>query len=40
MSLKHIMLGMLREPHSGYDIKKQFEKSLKNFWRAELSHFM
>ncbi|MGI9308686.1 MAG: PadR family transcriptional regulator [Gammaproteobacteria bacterium] len=37
MSLKHIMLGMLREPHSGYDIKKEFEKSLRNFWRAELS---
>lgn len=37
MSLKHIMLGMLREPHSGYDIKKRFEKSLNSFWRAELS---
>lgn len=37
MSLKHIMLGMLREPRSGYDIKKQFEQSLRNFWRAELS---
>jgi DNA-binding PadR family transcriptional regulator len=31
------MLGMLREPHSGYDIKKKFEQSLRNFWRAELS---
>ena len=37
MSLRHILLGMLREPHSGYDIKKEFEKSLRNFWRAELS---
>ena len=37
MSLKHIMLGMLREPHSGYDIKSHFQKSLKNFWSAELS---
>jgi len=37
VSLKHIMLGMLREPHSGYDIKKTFEKSLRSFWRAELS---
>jgi PadR family transcriptional regulator AphA len=37
MSLKHIMLGILREPHSGYDIKKRFEKSLQSFWRAELS---
>ena len=37
MSLKYIMLGMLREPRSGYDIKKHFEQSLGNFWRAELS---
>ena len=37
MSLKHIMLGMLREPQSGYDIKKHFDQSLRNFWRAELS---
>ena len=37
MSLRHIMLGLLREPHSGYDIKKVFEQSLRNFWRAELS---
>ena len=32
MSLKHIMLGMLREPHSGYDLKKMFDGSLRNFW--------
>ena len=37
MSLRHIMLGMLREPHSGYDLKKGFDRSLRNFWRAELS---
>lgn len=37
MSLKHIMLGVLSEPHSGYDIKKEFEQTLRNFWRAELS---
>lgn len=37
MSLRHILLGLLREPQSGYDIKKHFEKSLKNFWSAELS---
>jgi len=37
VSLKYIMLGMLCTPHSGYDIKKQFERSLQNFWRAELS---
>lgn len=37
MSLKHILLGLLAEPHSGYDLKKQFDQSLRNFWRAELS---
>jgi len=37
VSLKHILLGVLSEPQSGYDIKKHFERSLKNFWRAELS---
>ena len=37
MSLKHILLGMLAEPHSGYDLKKEFNKSLRNFWNAELS---
>jgi len=37
VSLKHIMLGLLREPHSGYDIKKRFDQSLRSFWRAELS---
>ena len=37
MSLRHIMLGMLREPHSGYDIKKEYEDSQRNFWGAELS---
>ncbi len=37
MSLRHILLGLLKEPHSGYDLKKQFDRSLRNFWRAELS---
>ena len=37
MSLKHILLGMLAEPQSGYDLKKEFDKSLRNFWHAELS---
>ncbi len=37
MSLKHIMLGMLGDPCSGYDIKKNFERSMQNFWHAELS---
>ena len=37
MSLKHILLGMLRHPSSGYDLKKKFNTSLRHFWRAELS---
>lgn len=28
---------MLSEPHSGYDLKKEFDGSLRNFWNAELS---
>jgi DNA-binding PadR family transcriptional regulator len=28
---------LLQEPASGYDVKKQFDGSLRNFWRAELS---
>lgn len=37
MSLKFILLGLLDQPRSGYDIKQIFEGSLKNFWNAELS---
>tara|TARA_R110000772_G_scaffold46507_1_gene106130 strand:+ start:3291 stop:3857 length:567 start_codon:yes stop_codon:yes gene_type:complete len=37
MSLKHILLGMLEKPASGYDLKKAFEHSLSNFWNAELA---
>lgn len=37
MSLRHVLLGMLRQPSSGYDVKKQFDTSLRNFWKAELS---
>jgi DNA-binding PadR family transcriptional regulator len=28
---------MLRQPSSGYDVKKTFDSSLRNFWKAELS---
>ncbi len=31
------MLGILREPLAGYDIKNQFSGSLRHFWSAELS---
>lgn len=37
MSLPHVLLGMLKEPASGYELKQQFEKSVRHFWYAELS---
>lgn len=37
MSLDHILLGLLREPASGYDLKRQFQASVANFWPARLS---
>lgn len=37
MSLPHILLGLLREPASGYDLKDAFEREIRHFWSAELS---
>ena len=37
MSLDHILLGLLREPASGYDLKDAFNESVAHFWSAELS---
>jgi len=37
MGLKHILLGLLREPASGYDLKAAFDERLHYFWAAELS---
>ena len=37
MSLPHVLLGMLAEPASGYDLKQKFEHSVRHFWAAELS---
>ena len=37
MSLPHLLLGMLAEPASGYDLKRSFEGSIRYFWSAELS---
>lgn len=37
MSLDHILLGMLDEPASGYDLGREFEASARLFWFAELS---
>lgn len=37
MSLPHVLLGMLAEPASGYDLKQYFSQSVRHFWSAELS---
>ena len=37
MSLEFILLGLLREPGSGYDLKKVFDERIGYFWAAELS---
>lgn len=37
MSLEHILLGMLREPATGYDLKTSFNEGARYFWSAELS---
>jgi DNA-binding PadR family transcriptional regulator len=37
MSLDHILLGLLREPASGYDLKRLFDERIAYFWAAELS---
>ncbi len=37
MSLDHLLLGLLREPASGYDLKKVFDDRIGYFWAAELS---
>lgn len=37
MSLDRILLGILRTPASGYDIKQQFEKVFRHFWSADLA---
>lgn len=36
MSLKHILLGLLREPATGYDLKAVFDETIAHFWSAEL----
>jgi PadR family transcriptional regulator AphA len=37
MGLDHILLGLLREPASGYDLKAVFDERIHYFWPAELS---
>jgi len=37
MSLDHILLGLLRQPASGYDLKAIFDQHIHYIWAAELS---
>ncbi|MGB0036368.1 MAG: PadR family transcriptional regulator [Candidatus Acidiferrales bacterium] len=37
MSLENILLGLLRTPASGYDLKNVFDERIHYFWSAELS---
>ena len=37
MSLEHILLGLLREPATGYELRADFEHNVRHFWSAELS---
>lgn len=37
MSLDHILLGLLREPACGYELKGRFEDTATHFWDARLS---
>lgn len=37
MSLDFILLGMLRTPASGYELKRSFAEGPRRFWSAELS---
>jgi DNA-binding PadR family transcriptional regulator len=37
MSLDHILLGLLQDPASGYDLKSTFDGTIRYFWAAELS---
>ena len=37
MSLEHILLGCLKTPASGYDLKTYFDTNIRQFWSAELS---
>ncbi len=37
MSLEHILLGMLRTPSSGYDLRREFATGAAHFWAAGLN---
>jgi DNA-binding PadR family transcriptional regulator len=37
VSLEYILLGLLGEPRSGYELKAVFDRGVAHFWPAELS---
>ncbi len=37
MSLDHILLGLLRDPATGYALKSTFSERIRHFWSAEFS---
>lgn len=37
MNLDHILLGLLQNPATGYDLKRLFEEGIGSFWAAEFS---
>lgn len=37
MELENILLGLLREPASGYDLKRAFDTSINYFWHADIA---
>ena len=37
MTLEFILLGLLRDPASGYDLRREFDRGPRHFWSARLS---
>lgn len=37
MSLEHILLGLLGEPASGYELKQAFDEAIRHFWSADMA---
>ncbi len=37
MSLQNILLGLLRDPASGYELRREFEEGAQHYWAARLS---
>lgn len=37
MALDHVLLGILRTPHSGWELKRAFDEVFVHFWSAQIS---